>query len=108
MTGFLPRSTSVITATTEVVISEKSIEEFFSVEFSAMEVSRISMMRIRVLFNPQLRVAHDLAPLLDLELDPLSEFIRRVGDRHEAEVRELLLHVRLCHRLGDLLLQQID
>jgi hypothetical protein len=36
----------VITATTEVVISEKSIDEFFSVEFSAMEVSRMSVIFI--------------------------------------------------------------
>ena len=46
VTGFPSRTTSVITATTDVVISEKSIEEFFSVEFSAMEVSRMSVMRM--------------------------------------------------------------
>src|SRR3954465_5956788 len=48
-----------MTATTEVVISEKSIDEFFSVEFSAIEVSRMSVMRIvsfRACFpSPRLR-----------------------------------------------------
>src|SRR6476469_2391480 len=46
--------TSVITATTEVVISEKSIEEFFSVEFSAIDVSRMSVMRMK-----SFRLGHD-------------------------------------------------
>ena len=46
VTGLPPRITSVVTATTEVVISEKSIDEFFSVEFSAIEVSRMSVMRM--------------------------------------------------------------
>src|SRR6187397_2839219 len=103
-----------MTATTEVVISEKSIDEFFSVEFSAIEVSRMSVMRMvspvipgrasganpgsitteehdvawaaslskrlvvmgpgprcarpgqrEVSLNPELRVAHNLAPFLD-------------------------------------------
>ena len=45
-TGFPSRFTSVMTATTDVVISEKSMEEFLRVEFSAMEVSRISVMRM--------------------------------------------------------------
>ncbi len=44
--GLSVAHTSVITATTDVVISEKSIEEFFSVEFSATEVSRMSVMRM--------------------------------------------------------------
>ena len=45
-TGLPSRMTSVITATTEVVISEKSMLELASVEFSGTAVSRISTIRI--------------------------------------------------------------
>src|SRR5258708_18309845 len=45
-TGRPSRTTSVITATTEVVISEKSKPEFASDERSGTAFSRISVMRI--------------------------------------------------------------
>ena len=45
-TGRPSRTTSVITATTEVVISEKSKPEFASDERSGIAVSRISTMRM--------------------------------------------------------------
>src|SRR5262249_47703269 len=64
-TGFPSRITSVITATTEVVISEKSMEEFFSVEFSAMEVSRMSVMRMGSLWLGHDDAAFGLADVLD-------------------------------------------
>jgi len=40
------RLTSVMTATTEVVISEKSMLELARVELSGTDVSRMSMMRM--------------------------------------------------------------
>src|SRR5215510_11114644 len=47
MTGLPSRLTSVITATTEVVISMKSKLEFFSSDLSGIAVSRISTMRMK-------------------------------------------------------------
>ena len=44
-TGLPERTTSVITATTEVVISEKSKLELASFDFSGTAVSRMSTMR---------------------------------------------------------------
>ncbi len=45
-TGLPLRTTSVITATTEVVISEKSKLELRNDDFSGIAVSRISVMRM--------------------------------------------------------------
>ena len=48
-TGLPSRMTSVMTATTEVVISEKSMLELASVELSGIAVSRMSTMRMAYL-----------------------------------------------------------
>src|SRR6476469_4792625 len=60
------------------------------------------------LLDPQLCVAHHLAPLVHLEPDTRAKLIRRIGDRLEAEHREALLDVRLGDDFGDLTIKQID
>src|SRR5262249_9522689 len=50
MTGLPSRTTSVMTATTEVVISEKSKLEFLMSDLSGIALSRMSTIRIWALF----------------------------------------------------------
>src|SRR5471030_2041677 len=100
--------TSVITATTDVVISVKSKLELARLDRSGTAVSRISTMRIRnfsrtaalasrLLNLRDLRVVDHLRPFLQLDVDPRGEFVRRVGDGKEAERGELLGDVRRLH-----------
>src|SRR5215472_10211701 len=83
------RLTSVMTATTEVVISEKSMLELASVELSGTEVSRISTMRMGQeslqLFDVNAGGLYHFIPSRHFRLDALGKFARAVSDRHEAE-----------------------
>src|SRR5947209_9842729 len=98
--------TSVMTATTEVVISEKSMLEFFRSDFSGIAVSRISVMRIKPirpsLLHFDVGVLDDLAPFGDLHLDPGGELLGGVGDRLQAEADQAVPHVRQRDDAGDL------
>src|SRR5258708_21515340 len=48
---------------------------------------------IGALLHPQLRISDHFAPLLHLVVDAFAEFLRRIGDRHEAERFELGLGI---------------
>src|SRR5262249_58826088 len=50
----------------------------------------------------------DLAPDLGLDLDAVSEFLRRTSDHFEAERRQALLHVRQGKNCHDLALERAD
>src|SRR5438552_2700593 len=97
--------TSVITATTEVVISEKSKPEFASCDFSRIAVSRMSRMRISASFDLlDACVADDLGPPRDIGLDLGRELRRRIGDRSVADRRQALFHLRQGDDARDLAL----
>src|ERR1700681_709785 len=105
--------TSVMTATTEVVSSEKSMLELASVEFSGTAVSRMSTMRmiyrVRLLLDLRnLGVDDDAMPPLDFLLDIGGEFRLRVSDDVEADLLAFFLHVRLRQRLDDLAVEELD
>src|ERR1700730_17886681 len=93
-----------MTATTDVVISEKSMLELASVEFSGIAVSRMSTMRMIISDFTSLspmgrgesihlypRRLHHRVPARAFGLDALGEFRGRAGDGDEAERVELLL-----------------
>src|SRR5258708_2635996 len=52
-------------------------------------------------FDPQIRVAHHLAPLFHLQLDARGELVRSIGDRFEAQHRKPLPDVGPCNAPGD-------
>src|SRR5580658_6031173 len=92
-TGLPSRITSVMTATTDVVISEKSMLELASVEFSGTAVSRMSVMRMTVsLIHMYPGRLHHFAPARRFDLDAFGEFGRCVGDGDKAEGVEFFLH----------------
>src|SRR3954451_2238459 len=60
------------------------------------------------LLDPQLCVAHHLAPFVDLQPDTCAVLFRRIGYWIETEHGEALLDVRLGDDLGDLTIEQVD
>src|SRR5262249_36020610 len=66
--GLPSRTTSVMTATTDVVISEKSKLELLSCDLSGIAVSRMSTIRSLVSFHFDIGGADDRPPLLGLRL----------------------------------------
>src|SRR5689334_22087211 len=104
-----------MTATTEVVISEKSKPELRRSDFSGIAVSRMSTMRMDCPFERararllylDVRLADHLAPLVDLELDLPGELLRRVADDLEPELLHLGGDIRRFRRLDDLLVDEI-
>src|SRR3974377_1308099 len=104
--------TSVITATTEVVISEKSILELASVELTGTIASRMSMMRITAIWAlidvRTLGVCDDLLPLRPLGFNVARKCGGRAAIGLEAKREHFLLHLRILHDRRDLALQGID
>jgi len=103
-TGLPLRMTSVTTATTEVVISEKSMLEFFRSDFSGIAVSRISTMRMSLPTPPSgwshegkpvgedsnlryVRLLDHSLPLGNVGLHIGRERRRRIALRHDAELQ---------------------
>src|ERR1700728_841969 len=97
-----------MTVTTDVVISEKSILELASVDFSGIAVSRISVMRMGSLNLRDLGVDDDPMPLVDVFPQISGKFLRRIADDVEADLLASGLHVRKLQRLDDLPVQQRD
>src|SRR5580704_13411688 len=97
-----------MTATTDVVISEKSMLEFASVDFSGIAVSRMSVMRMGSLNLRDLGVDDDPMPLVDVFPEIGGKFLGRVADDVEPNLPASGLHVRKLQRLDDLPVQQRD
>src|SRR5689334_10102982 len=95
MTGLPPRMTSVVTATTDVVISEKSKTALLIFELMGTAISRIAVILMPVAsFRFDSCRLDDLAPALDLEFDLRRELLGRARDHVEAEIGHALPDVR--------------
>src|SRR5262245_32909291 len=112
-TGLPLRTTSVITATTEVVISLKSKLELASVDFNGIAVSRMSTMRIaqkiRGLLNLRdVGVLDHLAQHVDIFFDVGGKLLGLALYHVEANLVTLFFHVRQRHCFGNLATEQVD
>src|SRR5215213_4178443 len=99
--------TSVMTATTDVVISEKSMLEFFRSDFNGIAVSRISTMRMGWLACQasklnlrNVRLLDHPFPFGDVGLHIGGERGRRIALRHDAELEQPRFDVRRFDRRG--------
>src|SRR5215510_4225372 len=96
------RMTSVITATTDVVISLKSKLELASVDFNGIAASRMSTMRIAQKTRGSLNlrdvgVLDHLTPLVDFFFDVGGKLVGLARDHVEAKLVTLFFHVRQRH-----------
>src|SRR3984957_7800753 len=98
-----------MTATTDVVISEKSMLELASVEFSGTAVSRMSVMRMtESLVHVNASGLDHFAPARGFGLDAFGEFGRCVGDGDKAEGVEFFLHFGVGGHFHDGLVPSVD
>src|SRR3974390_2890972 len=98
-----------MTATTEVVISEKSMLELASVELTGTTASRMSTIRITAILAlidlRNLGVRDDLLPLCYFGLNIVGKFRGGAAIGLEAKWKHFLLHLRIPHDRRDLALQ---